>query len=150
MPDLITPSVKYLALDPGKTTGWATFDAEGIGVAYGQANIKELYELLGSTEATVFIVEDFELFPWKSKDMPFDTLVACRIIGAIDYAASLKNAEVILQKPTIKTIGYKWAGITKPSNHTISHGPDAYVHGVYYLQKNNIRVPQQGRVTNEG
>lgn len=135
----------YLALDPGKTTGWASFDKEGNGVRFGQVQKEELYELLNETQAKVLIVEDFELFPWKSKDMPFDQLIAVRVIGAIDYWAWENKATVVLQKPNIKTIGYMWSGMEKPKNHKMSHGPDAYVHGVYYLQKNGIRKPQQGR-----
>ena len=134
----------YLALDPGKTTGWASFDKEGNAIRYGQAAKEEVYDLLDAQAAKVLIVEDFELFPWKSKDMPFDTLVAVRVIGALDHWAYKNQAQIVLQKPNIKSIGYMWAGITKPKNHAMSHGPDAYVHGVYYLQKNKIRKPQQG------
>ena len=138
----------YLALDPGKITGWATFDKEGNAQDYGQVTKEELYALLVEKRPKLLIVEDFELFPWKSKDMPFDTLVAVRVIGAIDFYAWDAGISVILQKPSIKTTGYMWAGIQKPKNHAVSHGPDAYVHGVYYLQKNGVRKPQQGRATN--
>lgn len=144
MSEGVSGEVHYLSLDPGKTTGWASFDAQGNAVRFGQATKEELYALLTEQNPKVLIVEDFELFPWKSKDMPFDQLIAVRVIGAIDYWAWDHKVEVVLQKPNIKTIGYMWAGMEKPKNHAISHGPDAYVHGVYYLQKNKIRKPQQG------
>ena len=144
MPESVAGELHYLALDPGKTTGWAAFDKAGNGIDYGQVDREELYGMLVEKRPKLLIVEDFEFFPWKSKDMPFDTLIAVRIIGAIDFYAWDAGVQVVLQKPNVKTIGYMWAGITKPKNHAISHGPDAYVHGVYYLQKNGIRKPQQG------
>jgi hypothetical protein len=40
-----------------------------------------------------------------------------------------------MQKPTVKSIGYKWAGITAPKNHSLSHSADAYAHMSYYWTK---------------
>lgn len=134
----------YLALDPGHSTGWATFahptgDAITMGTCKGRL---EVYELLRRIKPKCIIVEDWITDP----NIPLggDPLVTVRIIGAIDLYAYLANVPVHLQSRTIKGIGYMWAGVKKAKRKADSHELDAYVHGVYWLQKNNIRKPQQG------
>lgn len=136
----------YLALDPGDTTGWAQFEEDGKGVTFDSFYGKEkLYEFLDAAAPQVIICEDYKLFPWKAANQSWSRLDTVRAIGAIEYWAYLHNAKVIFQDPKIKSIGYMWAGIPKPKNHSESHHVDAYVHGVYFLQKAGIRKPQQGR-----
>lgn len=136
----------YLAIDPGETSGWATFKEDGsldkMGSVLGRESV---YALLSSVQPWVIIVEDFELFPWKSRDQAFSKFEAVRVIGAIELWAYAKQRSVHLQKPSIKTVGYMWAGITKAKLKRDSHERDAYVHGVYWLQKNDIRKPQQAK-----
>jgi len=137
-------SVYYLATDPGKTSGWATFDEQGNGITIGQANIQDFIKLLETTEAKIIITEDYMLFPWKAKEQIWSKLDTVRVIGMIQYICYKRDIELVLQDPGIKGIGYYWAGIPKAKQHKISHERDAYVHGVYYLQKNGVRRPQQG------
>jgi len=135
----------YLAVDPGETTGWATFNEDGTAINYGSAHGRiEVYQLLAATQPKVLIVEDFELFPWKAKEQSWSDFETVRVIGAIEFWAYAKSATVILQLPNIKAIGYKWAGLSLAKAKRDSHERDAYVHGIYYLQKNGIRKPQQG------
>jgi hypothetical protein len=144
-------SAAYLALDPGKATGWATFDANGDGTGFGTVQGQEgLYELLDEKNPKVLIVEDFELFPWRAKDLPFDSLIAVLQIGAIDHWAWQHNVPVHKQKPMIKATGYMWAGIVKPKVKAMTHQTDAFAHGVYWLQRNGHRTPQQGKAKDEG
>lgn len=136
----------YLAIDPGETTGWATFNQEGKPQQFDKVKGREaVYVLLQSVQPTVLIVEDFNLFPWKARDQAFSSFEAVRVIGAIELWAWAKGATVVLQKPNIKSIGYKWAGLPTATQHKDSHERDAYVHGVYYLQSNGILKPQQLR-----
>lgn len=138
------PNQHYLAVDPGETTGWATFDENGIGTGLGSVHGRiEVYELLSQVQAKLLIIEDFELFPWKSKEQSWSSFETVRVIGAIEFWAYAKNAGLVLQKPNIKVIGYKWAKLTVAKAKADSHERDAYVHGVYYLCKQGIRNPQQ-------
>lgn len=134
----------YLALDPGKTTGWATFDESGVGITMGQASITELIKLMDDTSARVIITEDYHLFPWKAKEQIWSKLDTVRLIGMIQYWCYKTNRQLILQDPNIKSIAYMWAGLQRAKSHKDSHERDAYVHGVYYLQRQGIRRPQQG------
>lgn len=138
--------VKYLAIDPGESTGWATFKEDGNLGQMGTLRGREpVYEKLSELAPSVIIMENYKLYPWLAKEQSWSPFETVRIIGAVEYYAYLHNAQVILQDPSIKSIGYLWAGIKKPKNHALSHESDAYVHGVYYLQKQGIRKPQQGR-----
>lgn len=137
---------KYLALDPGHSTGWATFDDNGDLVTMGTAKRRtEVYDLLRTSEAEVIIMED-----WISKEkVSFggDKMETVRIIGAVELYCHLNDVKLYEQPNHIKGIAYLWAGIPKPKAKVLSHETDAYVHGVYWLQKAGIRKPQQGKVT---
>lgn len=142
--------MKYLALDPGGTTGWASFQSDGGLITFGQIKgTEQLYEYLEDLDPSpeVIICEDFSLMPWKAKDLAFNTLETVRVIGAIQHYAWLRGIRIVLQPPSIKAIGYKWAGIAKAKSHANSHEQDAYVHGVYFLQGSGVRKPQQGRLS---
>lgn len=144
--------VVYLALDPGDNTGWCTFDANGEIVNQGLcSNLdgrESLYNLLQEMHKEVrlklVICENYALFPWKSKEQSWSDLNTPRVIGVIEYWCYLTKIELELQPPNIKMIAYRWAGLTPAKNKKMSHSLDAYVHGIYYLQKNGIRKAQQG------
>lgn len=146
-----TGKERYLSLDPGISTGYATFAANGDLITFGTLKGKEqLYDFLPMLSETTLdvIVENYRLYPWKAMAQVWDSLETVRFIGAVDYWADMNGYPVHLQDPNVKGIAYKWAGITVPKNHALSHETDAFVHGVYYLQKNGIRRPQQGKVRN--
>lgn len=147
-----TGEERYLAIDPGISTGYATFRANGDLIRTGtlRKGKEELYPFLAKLEperdmTLDIVVENYRLYPWKAMAQSWDSLETVRFIGAIDLWATWCKYSVHLQDPQVKSIAYKWAGITKPKNHDMSHETDAFVHGVYYLQKAGIRRPQQGR-----
>lgn len=139
---------KYISLDPGDTTGWASFDEKGNSIEYGEVKGRPaITELLSEQHPEVVICED-----WITRGHTTfggDKMNTVRAIGRIEEWCETNNAKLVMQPNTVKPIAYMWAGMKKPKNHAISHGPDAYVHGVYYLQKNGIRKPQQGRAVVE-
>lgn len=143
--------VKYLSLDPGNSTGWATFRVDGSAIDYGTLKGKiDVYDLLSETVFAApnwshIICEDFRLYPWKSTEQAWSQLDTVRIIGAIEMFAYDNKLELVLQDPSVKTIAYKYAGMEVPKKKSLTHETDAYVHGVYYLQKQGVRTPQQGR-----
>lgn len=138
------PEIVYLALDPGGTTGWATFNETGDSTGMGSCPTREtVYELLRNKNPSVIVCED-----WITRGHTTfggDKMETARVIGAVEFYAYLKHVKVVLQPNTVKPIAYKWAGLSKPKAKVLTHETDAYVHGVYYLQKAGIRRPQQGR-----
>ena len=130
---------RYLAVDPGHATGWAAFDHNGQLMKYGTAHTKEdFYDVLERYMPKTLIVENFRLVPWKAVDQSWSEFKTVKIIGACELFAFQTHAEVIMQEPTIKVMGYKLAMIPVPKNHALSHETDAYVHGVYYLVNNKL------------
>lgn len=145
-----TGQERYLALDPGISTGYATFRDNGDLIRTGtlRNGAEELYPFLNLINPLVpfdVIVENYRLYPWKAMQQSWATLETVRFIGAVDFWAKQQGITVHLQDPNIKGIGYKWAGIKVPKNHDLSHETDAFVHGVYFLQKAGIRKPMQGK-----
>jgi hypothetical protein len=152
-----TGEERYLSIDPGISTGYATFKANGDLIRTGtlRDGKTELYPFLETLDSDMMvdylgrpldiIVENYRLYPWKSMSQSWSSLETVRFIGAIDFWASRWDFPVHLQDPQVKGIAYKWAGLTVPKNHDMSHETDAFVHGVYFLQKAGIRKPQQGR-----
>lgn len=131
---------KYIALDPGETTGWAKFDAQGEVLEYGQFTQAEQTKWLTEhiTESILgVVVEDYMNYDGQKRWSKNQT---SKNIGAIELLCSMRSVPVYLQPANVKRIGYKWAGLNKaPSNHSISHQFDAIAHGVYFLTQRGIR-----------
>lgn len=131
----------YLSIDPGETIGWASFDDKGNILDFGQFRMevfnKEMTPLLHS-DLKLVIVEDYRNHAWMQQKR-WGRNETSKVIGKIELVAELRSVPLVLQSNTNKTIGYMWAGVEPPSNHSISHKYDAYAHGVYYLQSNGIR-----------
>lgn len=138
----------YLSLDPGNNTGWATFDENGNSTGYGSVHDREsVYSTLTAVQAKALIVEDFKLYPWKSTQQAWSSLETVRVLGAIEFWAYAKQCPIHFTSPTNLKIGMMWAGLRVPKGH-IPDEQSAYAHGVWWLQKNGIRNPQQFRNTN--
>ncbi len=135
-----------ISIDPGGTTGWAQFELSDGGVVnFDEVKGKEqFFDWLTEQNPKIIVCEDFHLFPNKAQAQIWSDMETVRIIGAIEYFCRINKIEFVLQKPNVKSIAYMWAGIKVPKNHAATHKTDAYVHGVYYLQKNGLRKPQQG------
>lgn len=138
----LKPKSAYLALDPGETTGWATFNHKGDPITMGQfkqaEQTKVLSELIHSDLKHV-IVEDYRNYA-SHKQARWSRNTTSKNIGAIQLLCELRGVFYTLQSASVKHIGYKWGGLPDgpPSNHSISHQYDAYVHGVYWLQNNGV------------
>lgn len=134
----------YIALDPGETTGWAKFDAEGNIMAYGQFTQMDQTKWL-TTHVTekikAVIVEDYRNYSWQ-KQARWSRNQTSKNIGAIEMICQMRGISCVLQPANVKVIGYKWAGLGEaPSNHNISHQYDAVAHGTYWLTSVGIRSP---------
>lgn len=134
----------YLALDPGETTGWATFKESGDVLAFGQFKQKdqtaELTRLVESTLKAV-ICEEYRNYG-HMQQKKWSRNQTSKNEGAIELMCELRQVPFFLQPASVKKIGYMWMGLgAAPSNHDISHQYDAIVHGGYWLIKNGIVLP---------
>lgn len=133
----IVRGYKYLAIDPGKTNGWALFDTGAYLRLFGQTT--DIYEFLESIEPKphVIIYEDYVINPRIKQGGTRP--VASIAIGHIEAYSRRYEIELVKQLSSCKFSGYKWAGISETKNHNASHQRDAIAHGTYYLVKNRIR-----------
>lgn len=142
------------SFDPGKVTGAAWGDDLGNLSDYCQFTISELYDFLNVIRSPkVFIIEDFNIRPNKAASFAWSDMEVIQVIGALKYAAYSNSTVVVMQKPTVKTSGYRWAGIVPPKKHSESHATDAYAHLVYYwVQTLKLEAPviKQMRLNNNG
>lgn len=133
---------RYLALDPGETTGWATFDANGVEVEMGQFKQKDLHQSLDrliTSELYAVICEEYRNYGHKQQKR-WSRNQTSKNEGAIEMICNMRGVKFCLQQAAVKVIGYKWGGSPgPPSNHAISHQFDAWAHGIYWLQQNGIR-----------
>jgi len=141
-----------LAIDPGKVSGYAFLNMEGVLADMGQFQLIGLNKFLDSLTSEIkhLIVENFKVrpgvnFAWQEMD-------TIQVIGAIKYRAWQLKLPVNLQEPSCYTIGAKWAGVSIPKNHDISHQVVAYAHGTYFSHKslgNPIPVARQKALTDK-
>lgn len=133
----------YIAFDPGKATGWCTWDEDGLWLDMGTAwSHAELDDLLINFPMTIRVViaEEFILFAKKAKAQIGSTMPASVAIGKIETYAKLWGAHFIKQPSNIKPIAEKLTGhSTKGKAHEKTHVIDAYNHGSFWLIKNGIQ-----------
>lgn len=136
------PKARYLALDPGDTIGWATFDENGRELSMGQFRyekfLQEIEDLLTS-ELTHVIIEDYRNYGHKQQKR-WSNNNTSKVIGKIELLCELRGVPFTKQMANCYGIGAKWGGFEIPSNHSISHQFVAIAHGIYWLQKNNVRA----------
>lgn len=132
----------YLAIDPGNNTGWASFKRNGevldFSVITGHDDFLDWLEEQFPFPQ-VIIIEDYRVRP-QGNINTFSRVPTIQLIGAISRIARKKKSKVVLQPSSILPIGLKFIG----AKYDKAHVPDqisALAHGVYYLQKNNIRPP---------
>lgn len=131
----------YLAIDPGKTNGWAYFNETGFCEEYGQGDLDELREFFQEYEKTlqVVIIEDFKLFKHKALVQSGSDMVASRVIGAVEEWVRPRKIKLVKQPADRLTIAQLWSGKKMPKNHAKSHWVSAYNHGYYYLVKAGVK-----------
>lgn len=129
-----------LAIDPGETSGWATFGDEGEFHARGQFSFDEMLErLVAAKGITTFILETYTHDPGRQKRG--STFKTVQIIGAIKLRALQLGAEVVTVGRQAKTMGAIYTGEEPPKNHKLSHQVDAQNLGTYWLVEQEIIDP---------
>lgn len=145
--------MKYLFFDPGEHTGYAGFSKEGSLTTVGTCQTpEELFEFLArdlekpefTGDLELILYESFRLYPWKSEAQYWSEFKTVQVIGAIKYRAFDMGIEVKEQPSNILNMGYRYMGMDPlPHSNPLNHQFCAIAHGVYYLQINGIRKPQQ-------
>lgn len=122
-----------ISFDPGETTGVAVFDDDKV-YSWDQIPMDKILDFLSDEpKPDVVIYENFQLLPHKAKALIGSKFETIQVIGMIKAYAHRHGAELIEQRPGIKSIAEMWTGVKPPKNHKQSHKVDAYNHGAYYL-----------------
>jgi len=139
-----------LAVDPGESNGYVKLrfnaDSKVIDLLDGGTLLRtEFFQyLLDKIDDVVeFVVEDFRVRPHMAKAGAFDQnrMVACQVIGALEFRAYMVKAGFHLQPASIKPVGYGFAGANYQKNSKGKHHLDALAHGVYYLVTKHGAIP---------
>ena len=135
-----------LVVDPGDTTGFASFYDNGDEYSRWQDNFEGVLKLLVgmtplATDLTHIIVEDYRLRKGKQAQQTGSRFQAVQVIGALKYHAMRVGAKFELVDVQAKMLGSMYSGIKPPSNHKKSHEIDAYNIGIYWLVVNKIIDP---------
>lgn len=135
--------VKYLAIDPGKSNGVCGYDQRFYLVfmyTIQEDDFTRFLECFNSV-ATV-IVEDFVLYPNKTKEQVYSDMLTSRVIGRVEGWAARNNVKLVKQKATIKKTGYLWLNKKPlPKSNPQNHKMDAHVHGMYWAIRNKLIDP---------
>lgn len=131
----------YISIDPGKSTGWVTWDRNGNVIQQGTTRTRDEFEdLLDSMgSVSVVIVEDFTLYKNKALQQSGSKMETSKVIGSIESWARRNKATLVMQPASILAIAQLWSGVKMPKNHNVSHWVSAYNHGMYYLLKTGVR-----------
>lgn len=137
--------MRIIGVDPGKTTGWVEFEDDKL-LLVGEQDLDDFIINLDISLADVFIVENYRVRPasmnkgwaheWSSPE-------ALQVIGAIKLRVYQQQAKLVLQEPSIKPVGYGFAGMPydpKKKGKSIHH-KDALAHVAYYLVKSGKVKP---------
>lgn len=123
-----------LAIDPGDVSGYAFLNMEGVLADMGQFKLGNMHSFLdGLHGVNVIVLENFRIRP--GQNFSWSEMETIQVIGAVKYRAHQLKCKVVLQEPSSYSIGAKWAGVTIPKDHSISHQVVAYAHGTYYSHK---------------
>jgi hypothetical protein len=123
----------HLGLDPGVTTGYAKSDDTGKLLDFGQLGKFELFDFLELITPDIIVVENFKIRP--GHNFNWNGMEVIRVIGAIEYRAHELGCKLVFQEPSVKSVGYKWAGMPTPKSHANSHQTDAWAHLVFFNTK---------------
>lgn len=135
--------VSLLGLDPGKNTGWAfvEFNSQGeksrleFGITLDQSllEIEQHFQ-----EADAIVIETFEVRPKHARAGTFDwdPMVTPQVIGAAKLLSRQLGKPIFEQNPSIKPVGYGFAGLKYVPGKKGMHAQDAIAHAFYHAVRN--------------
>lgn len=152
----MTETSKFLAVDPGGTTGWAIFSlTTKKPLTMGEMMPGEFIEFLEETDVDFYVVEDWMVRPPKKKtdfQHRWDRAIAARMIGTVMSISHRKDRPIVWQQPSIKPMAAQKFNLPNKGSHMM----DAVLHGTWYLRKGEVpdvekQLPtQRGGITERG
>lgn len=128
----------YLAIDPGKTTGWAAFDEHGECQGMGKIQgVDKFLDWLEEQEFKELILEVYRNRPgWINSWSEGPTQ---QHIGAITRIQRKKKAKLHKREAANLPIACKIAGVPYSRDRHLDDQMSAFAHGVHFLVERNIR-----------
>src|SRR4051812_27196993 len=81
------PKISLVAIDPGETTGVVELIEGNLHRSYS-GNYEWLLDALNKRYIgigqSIWVVENFLIYPWKAEQLAFNLVVPAKLIGAID------------------------------------------------------------------
>jgi len=150
-----TLSQKILALDPGETTGWATYlggtitvsqqVTKNIGQSFNwlDAKLKAIDSYETSRKYSMIRCEDYKVYSWKSEDHSWASLHTPQLIGAIKVAAHINHTPIsfMLAQQAKKWWTDEKLDVFGLNPKGLRHGRDALRHLLYYILFPNSGSP---------
>lgn len=138
-------SLRYVAFDPGETTGIVGWDnpLDVPPPVVKESNQEKVDKFLQGQEdhpPEVFIFEEYRVFN-NEYNHQGSKVYTIQVIGQIKAFARRHKILLVEQRREYRKTGLLWAGITIPKGH-MPNWMSAYGHGYYYLRKNNL-VPSR-------
>lgn len=138
---------KYLAIDPGKNTGFAWFDQEGQAIDNGEiTGHNEFMDWLEAGPVPAMIIyETYRNRPWEKANLWADNETS-QLIGMILRYIHKNNVKVETSEPANLYIGLRFLNMYEPyakkpgkARRHVPNRLSALAHGVYVLTKRRIR-----------
>lgn len=133
--------MRILALDPGKTTGWAYLNDLNplkIGTVKEEEYFNWLTWFVLNEPVHVLVVEDFTFRP-GFKEGKWKTTEVAKMIGQAQAVAASNQIECVLQGASIKPVGYGMANMKYVKGKRGMHKEDAIAHAVYYYRTKGVK-----------
>lgn len=135
------PYGRFLAIDPGLTTGIAFFDGtqviriEQVGGCELPEGQQKILSLISHSKPERIVIEKFILYPWRLKNLSYNEMITPQIIGVVKMQAFKMDTPISEQ-----TAAQGKAFFTDKRLRQLSlyypgkkHANDAIRHGCYYL-----------------
>lgn len=124
-------------MDPGETVGWALF-RNGNLTGSGQFRVSKydvFDRIFDKFHPTHVVVENYRIYPWRSKQHQWSEVPTLRYIGMIQHVAAIRRVPVSLQMAQLAKVfandrKLKSWGLYQTDK---KHANDAIRHGCYFL-----------------
>lgn len=133
------PPDEWISLDPGDTTGWATFTGtQRKPTKMGEWTIEDFLDSVAIATYGLWIIEDYIIRPkgiTHGYEHTWNKGTALRLIGAVELRCTQLGAELRKQQASIKPVAAKKSGVPYTPRKKGTHMFDAILHGNHYLDK---------------
>lgn len=138
----------YMAFDPGKVTGFATFTQNGTPVEMGhipdwsEGVMKFLGMPVFANEPVKVVICEAYQIRGRAQTVDSNAIRTRAVISVIKNFAALQGARLVMQQSSILPIAAKFSGMEMPKDHSLSHQISAFNHGWYRLTEDKVVVPR--------